>query len=76
MQPGGRDIQPSVRDAQRRPPDAQSCVLRVVTPGATALLTGDLDARAEQALRTNIGASAAAADILLMPRQGSRRAST
>jgi competence protein ComEC len=52
----------------------RSCVLRITAHGHAVLLTGDIEARDEQALLA-AGASLAA-DLLLVPHHGSRTSST
>ena len=51
----------------------QSCVLRVEAGGAAALLTGDIERAAEQAL---VKAGGLRADVLLTPHHGSRSSSS
>lgn len=51
------------------------CVLRVSAGAHTLLLTGNIDARAEQQLLTRDGA-ALASDVVLVPRHGSPQASS
>ncbi len=51
-----------------------SCVLRVTTPGASVLLTGDIEWAAEQSLLTE-AATQLAAQILVVPHHGSRSTS-
>lgn len=53
----------------------RSCVLRVATRGAAALLTGDIEARSERELLER-NAAALKADVLLVPHHGSRTSST
>jgi competence protein ComEC len=52
--------------AKERPGNADSCVLRVQAPGASALLTGDIDQSVERALTAawTLQASAAAKPAL------------
>ncbi len=57
------------------PSNAQSCVLRVDAGGTSALLTGDIDARAERQL-VDADRNALAAQILVVPHHGSRTSST
>ena len=49
-----------------------SCVLRIRTAGGSALLTGDIERRAEAAL---LAAPALASDVLVAPHHGSRTSS-
>jgi competence protein ComEC len=53
----------------------RSCVLRVASAGATALLTGDVEARGEGEMRVR-DASALRADLLIVPHHGSKTSST
>ncbi|MBI0327946.1 DNA internalization-related competence protein ComEC/Rec2 [Burkholderia plantarii] len=60
---------------QAGPSNAQSCVLRVSAGGQAALLTGDIERGAEQALLAGVRASLAA-DVLVVPHHGSRTSSS
>jgi competence protein ComEC len=75
--------------AKERPGNADSCVLRVQAPGASALLTGDIDQSVERALTAawtlqasaaakpaNPSAPAAATTLLVLPHHGSRSGSS
>lgn len=57
------------------PSNLQSCVLRVSAGGQAALLTGDIERGAEQALLASARASLAA-DVLVVPHHGSRTSSS
>ncbi|MGS0892477.1 DNA internalization-related competence protein ComEC/Rec2 [Burkholderia stagnalis] len=56
------------------PSNGQSCVLRIDAGGTSALLTGDIDARAERRLVAT-ARGALAAQILVVPHHGSRTSS-
>src|SRR5699024_3638834 len=53
-----------------------SCVLRVSGAGGVTLLTGDIEASAEQALVERVGRAALAADIVVVPHHGSATSSS
>lgn len=66
-------LHPAVRHP---PPDNNSsCVLKVTGRYGSALLTGDIEARAESSLRRRWGGKLAS-DVLLVPHQGSATSST
>ncbi|MDO4905857.1 MAG: DNA internalization-related competence protein ComEC/Rec2 [Lautropia sp.] len=52
--------------------DRQSCVIRIHSAAGSVLLAGDLPVTAEQGLIRQRGAHALKADVLVLPRQGSR----
>ncbi|HEY0877084.1 MAG TPA: DNA internalization-related competence protein ComEC/Rec2 [Zeimonas sp.] len=60
----------------RSPTNASSCVLRIVSPAATLLLAGDLEAGQERALVERFGPEGLAADLLLAPHHGSNTSSS
>jgi competence protein ComEC len=62
-------------DSGRRKENDRSCVLRIATAGATALLTGDVEARGESEMRVRDPA-ALRADLLVVPHHGSKTSST
>jgi competence protein ComEC len=53
----------------------RSCVVRVQAPGASMLLTGDIEARSEAQMLER-GAALLRADVLLVPHHGSRTSSS
>lgn len=57
-----------------RQPNALSCVLKVSTPDAAALLTGDIE-RAQEDVLLARSAPALAADVLMVPHHGSKTSS-
>lgn len=61
-----------VRSRQQARDDRHSCVLRIRTPAGSVLLAGDLPVEAERPLLQRTGTSAWQADVLLLPRGGSR----
>jgi competence protein ComEC len=62
--------------AQRRIRDNErSCVLKISAPGGSVLLPADIEHRSEAALVAAYGARLAA-DVLIVPHQGSRTSST
>lgn len=65
---------PESYDRDLRRANWRSCVLRVTAQGRRALLTGDIEARDEQALLA--GGADLGADALLVPHHGSRTSST
>jgi competence protein ComEC len=65
---------PESYDRTVRRANWRSCVLRISAHGRTALLTGDIEARDEQALLA--AGAPLAADLLLVPHHGSRTSST
>jgi competence protein ComEC len=62
--------------ARGSPTNAVSCVLRIVHPGGTVLLAGDIEAAQERRLVGLYGADGLAADVLLVPHHGSATSST
>ncbi|RQZ11696.1 DNA internalization-related competence protein ComEC/Rec2 [Burkholderia sp. Bp9031] len=62
------------RAAGAGPSNEQSCVLRIDAGGTSALLTGDIEARAERRLVSD-ARDALAAQILVVPHHGSRTSS-
>lgn len=63
------------RDAGARKENDRSCVLRVATAGAAALLTGDAEARSEGEMLAR-DAALVRAQLLLVPHHGSKTSST
>ncbi|RPH62153.1 MAG: DNA internalization-related competence protein ComEC/Rec2, partial [Burkholderiales bacterium] len=55
----------------KSPTNASSCVLRIVSPAARVLLTGDIEAGQERALVERYGAQGLRADLMLAPHHGS-----
>jgi competence protein ComEC len=68
-----RIISPLPLDSPRND-NAASCVLHVAARGASVLLTGDIDARQEQALHA--AGQLPYADVLLVPHHGSKTSSS
>jgi len=62
-------------ETTRRKENDRGCVLKVSTPGASALLPGDVEARAEAELLSRDAAALRAA-VLVVPHHGSRTSST
>lgn len=67
--PGAADV------AQAQSSNERSCVLEIIGPGGRALLTGDIEAPAEQALVERVG-TGLRADVLVVPHHGSNTSST
>jgi competence protein ComEC len=63
---------PELRSAKPKP-NAVSCVLRIATPQATALLAGDIETPQELAL---VQAGLSPVDVLLVPHHGSKTSSS
>jgi competence protein ComEC len=68
-------IYDEVPGRRARKENDRSCVLRVASRSAAALLTGDLEARGEAEMLAR-GAAALRADALLVPHHGSKTSST
>lgn len=73
-------LHPSANDyaqaaAGQRKPNTMSCVLRIRSADASALLLGDLEARQERQLAAEL-AQAEPVDVLLVPHHGSRTSSS
>ncbi|MBN9461141.1 MAG: DNA internalization-related competence protein ComEC/Rec2 [Burkholderiales bacterium] len=66
-------LHPGPHPAQgaKSPTNASSCVLRIVSPAARLLLTGDIEAAQERSLLARHGAPGLAADLMLAPHHGS-----
>ncbi|HUQ28124.1 MAG TPA: DNA internalization-related competence protein ComEC/Rec2 [Usitatibacter sp.] len=62
-------------ETARRKENDRGCVLKVATASASALLAGDVEARAEGEMLAR-GASALLADVLVVPHHGSKTSST
>lgn len=60
----------------KSPTNASSCVLRIVSPAARVLLTGDIEAGQERALVAHYGAEGLRADLMLAPHHGSGTSSS
>jgi competence protein ComEC len=52
------------------------CLLRLVVPGGSVLLTGDIDAAAERSLLARHGSAALASDVVMVSRQASATGSS
>ena len=64
-----------VRGPISRKENDRGCVIRISTGGASALLTGDIEARSEREILAR-GRDAVRADVLLVPHHGSKTSST
>lgn len=60
----------------KSPSNAASCVLRIVSPAARILLTGDIEAAQERELVARHGSRTLAADLMLAPHHGSAGSSS
>ena len=72
-------LHPRAEDYERpeTKPNALSCVVRVVdAQGRSLLLSGDIEAEQERRLVSQIGASALASQVLVVPHHGSKTSST
>ncbi len=56
--------------------NARSCVLRVTTPAATVLLTGDIETAQERQLVATLEPAVLRADLLIVPHHGSKTSSS
>ena len=64
-----------IYEDRRRKENDRSCTLRIATASAAALLTGDVEARAEGEMLAR-GAAQLRSDVLLVPHHGSKTSST
>ncbi len=62
--------------SRKSPTNARSCVLRVTTPAATVMLTGDIETAQERLLVRTMEPSALHADLLVVPHHGSTTSSS
>jgi competence protein ComEC len=62
--------------SRKSPTNARSCVLRVTTPAATVVLTGDIETAQERLLVRMLEPAALKADLLVVPHHGSTTSSS
>ncbi|MBW6495895.1 MAG: DNA internalization-related competence protein ComEC/Rec2 [Burkholderiaceae bacterium] len=62
--------------SRKSPTNARSCVLRVTTPAATVVLTGDIEVAQERMLLRTLEPAALKADLLVVPHHGSTTSSS